>query len=66
MVKTDDTVDPTDDRIMLPTMDPQEINDLLKDQVRNIGVTVIGVMAAATALATAREIIVNNTNPLNR
>lgn len=67
MVKTADTNDTTD-RIdsLRATMDPNEINNLLKDQVKTIGLTIIGVAAAVTAMSTAREVIVNNTNPAYR
>ena len=67
MVRTSDTADHSEDTtIELPTMDLEAINTLLKDQVENLGKTVLIVAAGLTALATAREVIVNNTNPANR
>lgn len=63
MVKTDDTTADATPSLQLPTLDPTEINTLLKEQVRNLGATVLVVAAGVTALATAREVIVNNTNP---
>jgi len=66
MVRTDDPSDSEDKTFELPTLDPTEINDLLKDQIQNLGKTVLVVAAGVTALATAREVIVNNTNPAYR
>lgn len=50
----------------IPTLDPEQINTLLKDQVQNLGKTIVAVAGALTLMATAREIIVNNTNPALR
>jgi hypothetical protein len=67
MIRTTDAPDDTiDELVERLTMDPKEINDLLKDQIQNLGVVIVGVAAGITALATAREVIVNNTNPANK
>lgn len=67
MVRTDDqSTDAETEKLELPTIDPQEINQILKDQMEHLGKTVLIVAAGLTALATAREVIVNNTNPANR
>lgn len=67
MVKTDNpSVDTEDKTFEMPTIDPQEINSILKEQMEHLGKTVLVVAAGITALATAREVIVNNTNPANR
>lgn len=67
MVRTDDqsTEDETP-KLEMPTIDPQDINKMLKDGLEDLGKTVLVVAAGLTALATAREVIVNNTNPANR
>jgi hypothetical protein len=42
-----------------PTFDPEQINKLLTDQVRNVGMTVACVMAAGALLTTISEIVIN-------
>jgi hypothetical protein len=66
LVKTDNPADNDVHNVEIPTLDPQEINQILKEQIENLGKTVLVVAAGITALATAREVIVNNTNPANR
>lgn len=67
MVRTDDQSPDTEtEKLDIPTIDPQDINKMLKEGLEDIGKTVLVVAAGLTALATAREVIVNNTNPANR
>lgn len=67
MVRTDDqSSDNETEKVEMSTIDPQEISQILKDQMEHLGKTVLVVAAGLTALATAREVIVNNTNPANR
>lgn len=66
MVRTPDQSSDEDTNVEMPSIDPQEINKILKEQMEHLGKTVLIVAAGLTALATAREVIVNNTNPANR
>jgi hypothetical protein len=67
MVRTDDQSSDTEtEKNDTPSIDPQDINKMLKEGLEDIGKTVLIVAAGLTALATAREVIVNNTNPANR
>jgi hypothetical protein len=66
MVRTPDQSSDEDTNVEMSSIDPQEINKILKEQMEHLGKTVLIVAAGLTALATAREVIVNNTNPANR
>ena len=53
---------PMDEEVR-PVIDIEELSHHAKELTKHVAVAVIAVMGAAYAFSTAREVIVNNTNP---
>lgn len=49
-----------------PFMTPDEIKNVSEEVLKKAAVTVIAVAGALTAMHTASQILINNTNPANR
>jgi hypothetical protein len=59
VVKTNSSKNATDSSDACSHLDFDKINKIAKEQVKYVGIAVIGVYAAVTALNTASEIAIN-------
>jgi hypothetical protein len=49
----------TADAVATPSIDPTQINTLVKDQVKHAAIAVVAVIASATVMHIASEIVIN-------